>query len=169
MSNDCIATAPVLQAQDLKREYSVSRGLFAASATLRALDGVSFGVRAGQTLAVVGESGCGKSTLARLLTMIEPPTRGTLQLVGQDVASAGAAALRTLRREVQIVFQNPYGSLNPRQTVGGALMEPLAAHGLGDDASRRAQASAMLASPSLEPSSGKVSLTGSSSTPKRRW
>ena len=152
MSNDCIATAPVLQAQDLKREYSVSRGLFAASATLRALDGVSFGVRAGQTLAVVGESGCGKSTLARLLTMIEPPTAGALLIDGVDVAQADAATRRVLRRQIQIVFQNPYGSLNPRQTVGDALTEPLLVNGLGgNNTEREAWARAMLARVGLRP------------------
>jgi len=86
---------------------------------------VSFTLHAGQTLAVVGESGCGKSTLARLLTMIEPPTEGTLQLSGVAVASATEVQRRQLRRDVQIVFQNPYGSLNPRQTIGDALAEPM--------------------------------------------
>jgi dipeptide transport system ATP-binding protein len=145
-------SAPVLQAQDLKREYSVSRGLFAATATLRALDGVSFSLHAGQTLAVVGESGCGKSTLARLLTMIEPPTAGQLLIDGVDVAQADAAARRTLRRQIQIVFQNPYGSLNPRQTVGDALVEPLLVNGLGGSAAERETlARAMLARVGLRP------------------
>ncbi len=117
--------AVVMQAHGLRREYGVRRGLFAKSATVKALNGVSFTLHAGRTLAVVGESGCGKSTLARLLTMIEPPTAGTLRLGGVDIALAGAAQLKALRRDVQIVFQNPYGSLNPRQTVGKALEEPL--------------------------------------------
>lgn len=138
-------TATVLQARDLKRHYPVRRGLFAKPALVRALDGVSFDLAAGRTLAVVGESGCGKSTLARLLTMIETPTAGSLQLAGVEVASADAAARRRLRRQVQIVFQNPYGSLNPRQNVGQALMEPLAAQHEGDAASREAAARAMLA------------------------
>ncbi len=142
-------SAPVLQAQDLRRHYSVRRGLFGGQALVRALDGVSFSLERGRTLAVVGESGCGKSTLARLLTMIEPPTSGTLQLGGTVVASADAATLRALRRRVQIVFQNPYGSLNPRQTVGQALMEPLAAHGEGTPAEREARARAMLAAVGL--------------------
>ena len=115
----------VLAADDLQRHYQARRGLFSAPATLRALAGVSFQVEAGQTLAVVGESGCGKSTLARLLTMIEAPTSGRLLIDGQDAAHADAALRRRLRRQVQIVFQNPYGSLNPRQKIGAALMEPL--------------------------------------------
>jgi len=118
-------TPIVMRADGLAREYRVNRGLFARAATVKALNGVSFTLHAGRTLAVVGESGCGKSTLARLLTMIETPTAGSLQLGGTDVASASVAQLKTMRREVQIVFQNPYGSLNPRQTVGDALEEPL--------------------------------------------
>jgi dipeptide transport system ATP-binding protein len=134
----------VLVADDLQRAYPVRRGLFARAATVHALAGVSFSVRAGQTLAVVGESGCGKSTLARVLTMIEPPTAGRLLIDGADVAGADAATRRSLRRAVQIVFQNPYGSLNPRQTVGRALMEPLQANGLHDPAAREAAARDML-------------------------
>ena len=146
-----MAAAPVLQADDLHRHYAASRGLFKPAATVRALAGVSFSVAAGQTLAVVGESGCGKSTLARLLTMIEPPTSGRLLIDGVDVTHADAQRQRALRRAVQIVFQNPYGALNPRQTVGQALIEPLAVHGEGDDASREAQARAMLQRVGLRP------------------
>jgi dipeptide transport system ATP-binding protein len=137
-------TAAVLQAEDLHRHYPARRGWFAAPATLRALAGVSFTVQAGRTLAVVGESGCGKSTLARVLTMIEPPSAGRLLIDGLDVAGADASARRALRRAVQIVFQNPYGSLNPRQTVGAALMEPLQANGVADAAAREHAARAML-------------------------
>ncbi len=141
---------PVLQAVDLHRDYPVRRGLFAAPAVVHALAGVSFSVQAGRTLAVVGESGCGKSTLARLLTMIEVPTRGQLLIDGADVAltvnqnSADAASQARLRRAVQIVFQNPYGSLNPRQTVGAALMEPLRVNGMADAGEREQAARAML-------------------------
>jgi len=141
----------VLRARDLKRSYEVRRGLFAGSATVQALGGVSFELARGQTLAVVGESGCGKSTLARLLTMIESPTGGSLQLKGVEVASASEEQQRLLRRQVQIVFQNPYGSLNPRQTVIDALMEPLLVNGIGDAASRRAEAEAMMARVGLRP------------------
>jgi dipeptide transport system ATP-binding protein len=111
----------VLEARELKRHYEVSRGLFKPAATVKALNGVSFTLARGRTLAVVGESGCGKSTLARLVTMIESPTAGTLLIDGADVTEADAATRRRLRGEVQIVFQNPYGSLNPRQKIGAAL------------------------------------------------
>ncbi len=133
---------PVLVAEGLQRHYRVRQGLLSKHATLRALGGVSFSLLPGATLAVVGESGCGKSTLARLLTMIEPPTAGQLLIAGEDAAASGAA--ERLRRHVQIVFQNPYGSLNPRQTVGAALMEPLQVNGEGTPQSRERAARAML-------------------------
>ncbi len=115
----------VLQADDLARHYALKRGWFSPTATVKALDGVSFQLAAGQTLAVVGESGCGKSTLARQLTLIEPPTRGRLLLEGQDAASASPAQIKALRQRVQMVFQNPFASLNPRHSIEGTLAEPL--------------------------------------------
>jgi dipeptide transport system ATP-binding protein len=115
----------VLQADDLARHYTLKRGLFAPKATVKALDGVSFALAAGKTLAVVGESGCGKSTLARQLTLIEPPTRGRLLLDGKDAAGASAAEIQQLRQRVQMVFQNPYASLNPRHSIASTLAEPL--------------------------------------------
>ncbi|GGK08335.1 peptide ABC transporter ATP-binding protein [Pseudomonas matsuisoli] len=116
---------PVLTARDLTRHYHVSRGLFKGDAVVRALNGVSFELYPGQTLAVVGESGCGKSTLARALTLIEEPTSGSLQIGGREVAGASRADRAQLRRDVQMVFQNPYASLNPRQKIGDQLAEPL--------------------------------------------
>ena len=141
----------VLEAYDLRREYTVKRGLFAAPGTVKALNGVSFVLEAGKTLAVVGESGCGKSTLARLLTMIEPPTSGRLVLDGIDVAAADAAQRRRLRRDIQIVFQNPYGSLNPRQTIGRALEEPLRVNTQMTAAERDAAVREMMAKVGLRP------------------
>ena len=101
----------VLTAANLTRHYEVSRGAFATKANLKALDGVGFTLERGKTLAVVGESGCGKSTLARIVTMIEPPTSGSLLIGGNEINGANAATLKSLRSKVQIVFQNPYGSL----------------------------------------------------------
>lgn len=115
----------VLEARGLSRHYTTSRGIFRSGATVKALENVSFSLSAGHTLAVVGESGSGKSTLARLVTMIEKPTAGTLLIGGDDVSQADANARKRLRAEVQCVFQNPYGSLNPRQKVSMALEEPL--------------------------------------------
>ena len=118
-------TAPLLDAQNLARHYPVARGWFQPPALVRALDGVSFSLRPRQTLAVVGESGCGKSTLARLLTLIETPSSGALRLQGRDFAQASAQERRAARRQVQMVFQNPFSSLNPRQKIGAILQEPL--------------------------------------------
>ena len=145
------AGAPLLEAHRLTRHYTVSRGPFRAKGVVRALDGVSFTVVTGETLAVVGESGCGKSTLARQVTMIERPTSGELKLDGTDVARADRSTLKRLRPTVQMVFQNPYASLNPRKKVGTLLEEPLAIKGDGDAAARRAAARAMMAKVGLLP------------------
>ena len=115
----------VLEARDLSRDYQVKRGFFGKPATVKALAGVSLRLHRGETLAVVGESGSGKSTLSRLLTLIELPTNGHLLIEGADVTEADAATRKQLRRDIQMVFQNPYGSLNPRQTIGATLEEPL--------------------------------------------
>jgi len=141
----------VLEARDLTRDYKVRRGMFAPEATVHALAGVSFDLEAGKTLAVVGESGSGKSTLARLLTMIETPTAGTLRINGVDLVHATKAERKTLRSEVQIVFQNPYGSLNPRQTIGAALEEPLIVNTKLTKAERATAVAAMMARVGLRP------------------
>ncbi len=143
--------SPVIEARGLSREYPIARGLFRSHATLKALNNVSFTLEAGRTLAVVGESGSGKSTLARLLTLIEPPTRGELRIEGEDVAHADAARRRRLRREVQIVFQNPYGSLNPRQRIGRALEEPLLVNTDFPGAARKEAALDMMRAVGLRP------------------
>lgn len=116
---------PILTANNLKRHYEVKGGFMKPNATVRALDGASFTLTPGKTLAVVGESGSGKSTLARVVTMIETPTEGDLIIGGRKIGPEGASKDRDLRAMVQIVFQDPYGSLNPRQTIGQTLMEPL--------------------------------------------
>ncbi|HVY99514.1 MAG TPA: peptide ABC transporter ATP-binding protein [Dongiaceae bacterium] len=142
---------PVLEATDLHRHYSVSRGLLRGHATLRAVAGASFRLDAGRTLAVVGESGCGKSTLARLVTMIERPTAGHLEIDGTDIAGADAATLKALRPRVQMVFQDPYGSLNPRQQVGRILEEPLEINTALDAKARGEAARQMLSHVGLRP------------------
>jgi dipeptide transport system ATP-binding protein len=141
----------LLEAKDLQRHYSVSRGAFAKAAILRAVDGVSLSLEKGKTLAVVGESGCGKSTLARMVTMIEPPTAGELSIAGERVDGASTETLRGLRPKVQMVFQNPYGSLNPRQKVGAILEEPLVVNTSLDKAARSEKARAMMAAVGLRP------------------
>lgn len=141
----------IIEARGLGRTYEVRRGIFEPAASLAALAGTSFTLERGKTLAVVGESGCGKSTLARLVTMIEPPTSGSLSIDGLDALSRNPVDRRRLRTTVQIVFQNPYGSLNPRQTVGSILEEPLAINTSMSARERRARAFEMLANVGLRP------------------
>jgi len=141
----------VLQARELTRHYSVSRGLFKPAALVQALNGVSFSLQAGKTLAVVGESGCGKSTLARALTLIEEPSSGSLQIAGQEVTGASHAERKQLRRDVQMVFQNPYASLNPRQKIGDQLAEPLLINTHLSRAERREKVQAMMQQVGLRP------------------
>ncbi|MCK6441302.1 dipeptide ABC transporter ATP-binding protein [Elstera cyanobacteriorum] len=142
----------LMKAVDLRRHYSVSRGFLKPTATVKAVDGVSFTLNAGQTLAIVGESGCGKSTLARMLALFEEPSDGELFIDGKPVTQADAATRKRLRQSVQMVFQNPYGSLNPRHTIGKALEEPLAINRPEMSAAdRRAAAEAMMAKVGLRP------------------
>ena len=115
----------VLEGRDIRRDYHVGGGLFRPSRTVHAVKGVSFKVEKGRTLAIVGESGCGKSTLARIITLIDPATAGELFIEGEKVDIARDGLSKEMRRKVQIVFQNPYGSLNPRQKIGDVLGEPL--------------------------------------------
>jgi dipeptide transport system ATP-binding protein len=122
---DAAQDAPVVVARNLSRIYPISKGLFRKPDLLLAVSGVSFTIQPGKTLAVVGESGCGKSTLARMVTLIEAPSGGSLQLGGTDVVGATAHERQALRRKVQLVFQNPYGSLNPRKRIGQILEAPL--------------------------------------------
>lgn len=143
--------SPLLEARALARHYAVSQGPFRPKGLVRALDGVSFSVREGETLAIVGESGCGKSTLARQVTMIERPTSGELRLNGENVADADRATLKRLRPQVQMVFQNPFASLNPRKQVVTLLDEPLAINTDLSVSARRDAARAMMARVGLRP------------------
>ena len=140
-----------LQATDLHRYYQVGRGVFKPPATLKAVAGASFVLAPGKTLAVVGESGCGKSTLARLVTMIEPPSSGRLAIGGREVTGATPETLRALRPTVQMVFQDPYGSLNPRKQVGAILEEPLEINTPLGPTERRTAARDMMAKVGLRP------------------
>ncbi|WP_096787395.1 ATP-binding cassette domain-containing protein [Rhodobacter sp. CZR27] len=143
--------APVLEARNIVRDYAGSGGMFRRTQPMRALKGVSFSVEQGRTLAVVGESGCGKSTLARIITLIDPATEGELLIDGEAIDIAKQGLPPGLRRKVQIVFQNPYGSLNPRQKVGDMLMEPLILNTKDSAEERREKAMAMLVKVGLAP------------------
>ena len=146
-----MSAEPILRARNLTRYYSTRHSLFEASATVKALNGASFDLRAGATLAIVGESGCGKSTLARVLTMIESPTSGTLEVEGNEIVLVNGKPPDELRKQVQIVFQNPYGSLNPRKTVAAMLEEPLKLNTDLDAAQRRSAADEMITKVGLRP------------------
>lgn len=144
-------TQALLQAENLAKHYPVSTGFMKPKALVRALDGVSFALEARKTLAVVGESGCGKTTLARQITMIETPTSGSLRLGGIDIASATLEERKQLRPQVQMIFQNPYASLNPRKRVGSILEEPLIIHTSLTAAERGEKARAIMAQVGLRP------------------
>jgi dipeptide transport system ATP-binding protein len=141
----------VVRAQELRQVYEIRRGILRESARLQAVGGVSFEVRAGHTLAVVGESGCGKSTLARMVSLIETPAAGRLEIAGADVTHSTPQQRRKLRQTVQLVFQNPFGSLNPRKTIAATLEAPLAINTTLTQAERAERVRAMLAQVGLRP------------------
>jgi oligopeptide transport system ATP-binding protein len=126
-----LATTPLVRAEGLVKHFPVRRGLLGrVSGQVRAVDGVDVQIAAGETLGVVGESGCGKSTLGRLLLRLVEPTAGRIAFEGRDIGALGTGELRAQRRAMQLIFQDPYSSLNPRMTVGQTLAEPLRLHGL---------------------------------------
>jgi oligopeptide transport system ATP-binding protein len=127
---------PIVRAESLRKSFrGPSRGIGRGHAELRAVDGVTLDVMPGETLGLVGESGCGKSTLGRLLLRLQEPTSGRVYFDGQDITELSQSALRPIRRNMQIIFQDPYSSLNPRMTVQSALSEALRVHGMVSSAS----------------------------------
>ncbi len=139
-------TNPVLETKDLVRHFPLTRGIIFSKqiGAVQAVDGVSIALAQGETLGIVGESGCGKSTLARLIMALDKPTSGSVLLEGQDMASLSGGALRRRRKDIQLVMQDPYTSLNPRMTVGDIVAEPLVVHKLGNAADRKERVQELL-------------------------
>jgi oligopeptide/dipeptide ABC transporter ATP-binding protein len=135
----------LLEVSDLSKHFEAKAGWFGGTTgVVRAVDGISFTLDRGETLALVGESGCGKSTTARVVLRLIEPTAGSIHFEGRDITTLTGDALRKLRRRMQIVFQDPFASLNPRMRVGEILEEPLIVHAIGDRASRRARVEQLL-------------------------
>ena len=143
--------SPVVEGRAIVQDYHVPGSMFARAKTVRALKGVDFKVEKGKTLAIVGESGSGKSTLARIIALIDAPSGGVLKVDGPEVNIGRQKLTSAMRSKVQMVFQNPYGSLNPRQKVGDVLMEPLLINTSLSASERREKAEAMLAKVGLQP------------------
>ena len=130
---------PLLEVKDLVKEFSRKRGLFAPASVVRAVDGVSFAVEQGETFGLVGESGSGKTTTGRCILRLIEPTAGHVRFKGDDVLAFSPSRMRRARRDMQIVFQDPYSSLNPRMRVGAIVEEPLIIHSIGSGTERRAR------------------------------
>ncbi|ASS67789.1 MULTISPECIES: dipeptide ABC transporter ATP-binding protein [unclassified Paenibacillus] len=146
---------PLLELQGLKKYYPIRKGLLNRVVnSVQAVDGVDLSLSAGETLGLVGESGCGKSTLGRTIVGLERPTEGRILFGGKDVAASSYAEMIPLRTELQIVFQDPYSSLNPRMTVGDLLAEPLKVHRIVPDKDRSAEVGRLLEAVGLPRSSG---------------
>ncbi|KJS52237.1 peptide ABC transporter ATP-binding protein, partial [Streptomyces rubellomurinus subsp. indigoferus] len=121
---------PILEVRDLVKHFPLTQGVLLKKqvGAVKAVDGVSFDLMQGETLGVVGESGCGKSTLAKVLMNLEPATGGSVKYKGEEISRLSGAALKSVRRNIQMVFQDPYTSLNPRMTVGDIIGEPFEIH-----------------------------------------
>ncbi len=142
----------LLEVTDLRKFFPGSGGLFGRKPDqVHAVDGISFSIQPGQTLGLVGESGCGKSTVGRTVLRLIEPTSGRIAFHGEDITRLPAGALRDLRRQMQIVFQDPYSSLNPRRKAGNIVSEPLLVHGIADRAERRARTEALFQRVGLRP------------------
>jgi oligopeptide/dipeptide ABC transporter ATP-binding protein len=129
----------ILVVKDLVKHFTIGGGMFGGEqAVIKAVDGVSFAIRRGETLGLVGESGCGKTTTGRCILQLEKPTAGQILFEGRDLATLPDGELRRVRRRLQVIFQDPYSSLNPRMTVGQIIAEPLAVHGIVPDRANRA-------------------------------
>ena len=142
---DVNTRTPLLEVRDLRKHFPIRSGLFGRSGgSVKAVDGVSFDVMPGETLGLVGESGCGKTTTGRLILRLLEPTAGSVRFAGQDVLSLEGSAMRKLRRRMQIIFQDPFSSLNPRMTIGAIVREGLTIHGIAEGSAADARVRQLL-------------------------
>ena len=147
------ASVPVLDVRNLKKHFPIRKGVLRAVAGyVYAVDGVTFSIAAGETLGLVGESGCGKSTVARAVIRLVEPTEGEVRLLGHDILPLNKSQLRERRRQAQIIFQDPFSSLNPRMSAGDIVGEPLLVHKIGAKAERREKVAALFDRVGLRPS-----------------
>jgi oligopeptide/dipeptide ABC transporter ATP-binding protein len=147
-----MADTPVLQVEGLVKHYPIRGGLFGrAVAHVRAVDGISFAIAPGETLGLVGESGCGKSTVGKAILRLVEPTAGRVTLEGEDITALDRVAMIAKRRRMQVIFQDPYSSLNPRMTAGDIVQEPLVNFGIGTRAEQRERVDALFARVGLRP------------------
>jgi oligopeptide transport system ATP-binding protein len=139
MSETAVIDKPLLEVRGLKMHFPITEGIIARRkiGEVKAVDGVNLSIRRGETLGLVGESGCGKTTMGRCILRLETPTEGAVLYDGVDIGSLDRKSLVALRRRIQVIFQDPYSSLNPRQKVGGILAEPMKVHGIEPDATKR--------------------------------
>ena len=142
---------PILKVEGLKTHFPVGGGLFAKKQVVKAVNEVSFQVMQNETFGLVGESGCGKSTLGRTLVKIYEPTAGKIEFMGRDVSSLSGPELQDFRRNMQMIFQDPYASLNPRMTVGEIIREPMDIHNIGSPKEREEKVSSLLETVGLKP------------------
>ena len=143
---------PLLQVRDLKVHFDTNSGWFSSGNAIRAVDGVSFTLRAGETLGLVGESGCGKSTTARAILNLVPPTAGSIEIAGTRTSGLSAKAMRPHRRNVQMIFQDPFASLNPRMTIGRIIAEPMEIFRLHNNRQRQLEVMRLMDLVGLNPS-----------------
>ncbi len=146
------ANAPVIEVKDLKKHFPVKKGLLRRTVgQVYAVDGITFSIKVGETLGLVGESGCGKTTAGRAVLRLTEPTSGSIKVDGKEIVGLSKGDLRPYRREMQIIFQDPFSSLNPRMTAGDIVAEPLLVHGVGDRKERKAEVAALFARVGLRP------------------
>ncbi|PWS50172.1 dipeptide/oligopeptide/nickel ABC transporter ATP-binding protein, partial [Streptomyces sp. FT05W] len=143
---------PLLKVDGLVKHFPITKGVLKRKVgAVQAVDGLTFDVRPGETLGVVGESGCGKSTMGRLVTRLLEPTGGKVEFQGRDITHMSAGKLRPMRRDIQMIFQDPYGSLNPRHTVGGIVGTPFRLQGVKPEGGVKAEVQRLLELVGLNP------------------